>query len=113
MRFLKIAFLVLFIIFSYFANSQTYNYEKAWQQIDSLQQKGYPEQALNEVESLYLQAEKDGESLQKVKSLVYKSNLRNSYQEVPIITTLNEIKAELKQAEGVERAMLLVALSDV
>lgn len=113
MRFLKIVFLFLSFNFIYSAQSQDFNYPKAWSQVDSLQQKGYPEQAIQKLETLFLQAKKDDESLQKVKSLVYKSNLRSFYQEAPIITTLEDINKELKQAKGVERAMLLVALSDV
>jgi len=112
MKFLKVSLIFITFILTLSAQSQDFNYEKAWQHTQKLSDKGLFAQALKSADSILQQAENDHESLQKVKSLIYKSNYRGNYQESATLATLEEIKKEITKSEGVEKAMLLVALSD-
>jgi len=76
-----------------------------------LKAKGLPKQALKHVDSLYQQAKKDQNSVQKVKSLIMMSNFIISYQRENE-NIIDELKAEINNSKGAEKAMLLVALSD-
>ena len=112
MKFIKIALITLVFFLSFSVQSQSFDYEKAWGKADSLGNEYLPDQALHAVDIILQQARKDGESLQKIKSIIYKSNYRKEYTEKEILKTIEEIEAELRQAKGVEKAMLLIALSD-
>jgi hypothetical protein len=112
MKFIKIALITLVFFLSITVQSQSFDYEKAWEKADSLENKYLPDQALHAVDIILQQARKDGESLQKIKSIIYKSNYRKEYAEEEILKTIEEIEGELKQAKGVEKSMLLIALSD-
>ena len=113
MKYTKTILVIIFISFTYIVNAQSFDYRKAWLQIEELSEKGLPKEASDKVDVIYKQATDDQESLQKVKCLIYKSNFRDSFEEEATTSTINEIKQELKKAEGIEKAMLLVALSDV
>ena len=113
MRYLKILLIIISVSISYTVQSQNNYYTKAWKQTQSFQNKGLSAQALIMSDSIFQQAKKDQNSMQIVKSLIYKSNIRGSYEEEALLKTLDEIQQEIGQAQGIEKAILLTALSDV
>ena len=112
MKHLKTTLVMIALSFVYILNAQEYSYKEAWRQVEELKEKGLPQEGSNKVDAIYKQAINDQESFQKVKCLIYKNNFRVSYKEEPVESSIQEITRELKSAEGVEKAMLLVALSD-
>lgn len=113
MKLLKISLIIISLFSIINVHSQSTDFEKSWTQVDKLHKKGLYAQALQKADSIFLLAKKQGNSMQKVKGLIYKSNFRDIYEESAALTTLEEIKKEVETAKGSERAMLLVALSDV
>jgi len=112
MKHAKIILIIMALSFVYILNAQEYNYKEAWKQVEELNKKGLPAEASDKIDMIYQQATKEQISVQKVKCLIYKSNARILYEEEAIERNIQEIKQELQKAEGVEEAMLLVALSD-
>jgi uncharacterized protein YfaS (alpha-2-macroglobulin family) len=112
MKNIKIVAITLIFISSLSIYAQDFNYVKAWEQIESLQKKGQPAEALKQVDQILQQSVKDGESIQKLKCLIYKSNNRQNYAEDANLKTIEEVKNALAKSEGVEKAMLFAALSD-
>ncbi len=104
---------LLFSLLSFPLFSQNYNYDKAWEEVENLQGKGLSSQALEKSDQIFQYAKNEGNSLQKVKSLIYKSNSRSAFEEEALLSSIEEIKEELQFTKGVEKAMLLTALSDL
>ena len=81
MKSLKILLISLSIIIANSLIAQSFDFDKTWRQVEKLEKNGLFNQASEHCNSIFLQAKKQGNSMQMVKSLIYKSNYRNNYEE--------------------------------
>lgn len=113
MKSLKYLFILLAFSSHYSLFSQSFNYQTSWEEINELKQKDLFAQALEKTNAIFLQAQKEGNSLQTVKSLVYKANFRQAYEEKAVLKSIDEVQQVIQEVQGAEKAMLTIALSDL
>ncbi|NPD46670.1 alpha-2-macroglobulin [Lentimicrobium sp. S6] len=113
MKSLKILFIGLSILIGNTMMAQTFDFEKSWKQINDLEKKGLSAQALEQCQIIFIQAQKEDNSVQLIKSLIYKSNFRQAYEEEALKKSIGEIKEILSASNGIEKALLSIALSDL
>lgn len=113
MKLLKILVISSILLIGNTLFAQSFDYEKNWKQIKELEKKGLFAQALEKTSLVFSQAQKEGNSVQLVKSLVYKTNFRQNYEEDAMKKAIQELREMLLQVGGIEKAMLSIALSDV
>lgn len=113
MKSLKILLISLSIIIGNTLMAQNFDFEKNWKQIKDLEKKGLSAQALEQCQAIFIQAQKEGNSVQVIKSLIYKSNFRQAYEEEALKKSIGEISEILSTSNGIEKALLSIALSDL
>lgn len=74
-----------------------FNYDQAWQRIDSLLAKQLPKTAAPLIDKLYLQARADKQEAQLLKAIIAKGHLLRSLQEDEYDKTIALLEQELKQ----------------
>lgn len=111
-RFLIANFFIF--IFSTMTNAQPgFNYEAAWKKADNLFTKqGLTESALKEVQQIYLQAKKDKNESQIIKSLLYRITLRKDKEEEGDLLSVNELEKEQTSLEGAAHAIVTSLLAE-
>lgn len=113
MKLVKTIVLFLSIIIGNTLIAQSFDYDKTWNQVKELEKKGLFDQASKQCQAIFLQAQKEENSLQLVKSLIYKSNYRNNYEEDALKKSIGEVQGYLVEEDGLEKALLSVALADL
>ncbi len=113
MRLHKIIFIIVSLILVFQLNAQTVDYDAQWKQIKSLSEKGKYNQALKQTQSLYKTAQKEKNSVQMLKAMIHQFNYSQQFEEDALVKSIQELKAVREQVEGVERALLDAALSDL
>lgn len=83
-----------------------FDYEKAWQQVDSLEQKNLTRSALQQVESIYEAAEKEKEGNERIKSLLYQFKYRQIIEEKTDSLIINRLTTEVEKADLPEKQIL-------
>ncbi len=111
-RFLIANFFIF--IFSTMTNAQPgFNYEAAWKKADDLFTKqGLTESALKEVQQIYLQAKKDKNESQIIKSLLYTITLRKEKEEDGALLSIHELEKEQASTEGAAHAIITSLLAE-
>lgn len=89
---------VLIVILTTTINAQNNKdqYQKKWYKVEEYELKGLPKSALEIVEGIYDQAQKDGNSDQFIKALLYKSKFTLALEENATLDIITSLK---KQAE--------------
>lgn len=113
MKSLKILLISVSILIGNTLMAQTFDFEKNWKQINDLEKKGLSAQALEQCQTIFLQAQKEDDSVQLIKSLIYKSNFRQAYEEEALKKSIGEIREVLSSSNGIEKALLSIALRDL
>ncbi len=113
MKSLKILLFSLSIIVANSLIAQSLDYAKSWDQVKELEKKGLYDQASKQCQTIFLQAQKEENTVQLVKSLIYKSNFRNNYEEDALKKSIAEIQKNLISQNRLEKALLSVALADL
>lgn len=90
-----------------------FNYDKAWQKIDSLIYKELPKSALAEVSKLYAQSVKDKEEAQRLKAIICKGHLALVVEEENFKTVIAQLEKELKTAKQPSQQIIQSLLADV
>ncbi|MCC6759682.1 MAG: alpha-2-macroglobulin [Chitinophagaceae bacterium] len=90
-----------------------FNYEKAWQKIDSLIYKELPKSALAEVNKLYAQSVKDQQEAQRLKAIICKGHLSLVVEEESFKPVIVQLEKELKTAKQPSQQILHSLLADV
>lgn len=90
-----------------------FNYEKAWQKIDSLIYKELPKSALVEVNKLYAQSVKDQQEAQRLKAIICKGHLALVMEEEHFKPVIAQLEKELKTAKQPSQQILHSLLADV
>jgi len=75
-----------------------FDYNKAWNEIDALQNKGMLKSMLAEVDSLYKAAQKGNKADQQIKALIYKLKIQQQIEEFSDQKAIDFMQAELKKA---------------
>ncbi len=79
-------------------NMNKFDYEAAWQQVNTHLGKNLPESALKVIEQIYQQAKTDNNADQLAKALVHRMQVRASKEEFSFEKNLVELRAEISQA---------------
>ncbi len=88
-------------------------YKQDWKTVDSLVNKGLPQSALTLVDALYVQAKKEDNHPQYIKSTLYKIKLQADFQEEFIEKTVNELKQEIVESEIPVKQILHSIIADI
>ena len=105
--FLFIALVAIVSISVLLAQKSSPSIEKRWAKVNELAEKQLPESALKEVESILVQAQKEKNSVQVIKAMVYKMRftLEKNPDEAPALIKDFEAFAD-KSTDPTERALL-------
>lgn len=103
---------VLLFSLSLSAWTQSFDYAKAWQQVQTYEKQGLPAKALEATDLILQQATRHGDEVQQLKSLLSKANYRQRYQEDYLLSTIAEMESYLPKIKVAERAILQVALAE-
>ncbi|GIV33066.1 MAG: alpha-2-macroglobulin [Chitinophagales bacterium] len=71
------------------------NYEKEWNEVDSLMQAGLPRSALTRIEHIYAAARKEKNHPQVVKALLYRAGAEYQFEEEPQASVISLLEREL------------------
>lgn len=81
------------------AGMNTYNYAKAWSEVQEFEQKGLPESALKTVNVIYEQAKKEKHAGQLVKAVIHRLKFVDYKEENGFVKNLNMLREEARAAE--------------
>lgn len=104
--------LMIFILINQSIMAQT-NYESLWKSVDKLEQSGKTKDALKSVESIIIKARKDKNATQTVKGLLHKYNYMMTLEEESEWKIVNELKNEILQSGGTDKAVLQSILGEL
>ena len=82
------------------------DYNALWKEVENYQKKGLPKSAIKVVNKIYTAAKKEQNSPQKLKALIYKAGLKNSYEENPLLQSVADFESELSEAKTPEKQIL-------
>ncbi len=94
----SIYFLII-ILFSNFTNAQSPNYKKLWDKVERLEISGLPKSALEVVETIEKQAEKDKNDAQLIKIMLFKSKFALVLEEDAQLKVINNFKSRIAVSE--------------
>lgn len=77
-------------------NLPNYDFKKAWGDVDSLYQNGFPKEAFTKVNEIYLQAKQLKQNDQLVKAIIYQGSLSLQLEEFGVTQTDKLFREELK-----------------
>jgi len=118
----RITFLLLFgticTLWSFQSQTNTLpmppnDYEAEWKIIDSLEQQGLPESALERVNSLYERAKSDDNAPQVIKTIIYKTKYTAQLQEDGQIAAMQLVQNEIEAATFPSTAILQSILAEL
>lgn len=90
-----------------------FDYEKAWKEIDSLEQQGLPKSALKKTEVLLEAARHENQPAHFVKALIYKGKFESQLQEYGYSNAILRLESEMKKAEFPVNAILQSLLAEM
>lgn len=93
--------------------TMNHDYEKAWREIDSLEQQGLPKSALAKTEELLKIAKAENAQPQVIKCLIYKGKFKSQLEEDGLIKTIEELKLEMGQADPPIRNILQSIMAEM
>jgi len=91
--------IIMVILFSNLSQAQHYNYESSWQEVKALEKEGLPKSALKSVEAIVLQAKKDNNYPQIIKTMLFKSKYALVLEEDAQLRIINNFKSEIAKNE--------------
>jgi uncharacterized protein YfaS (alpha-2-macroglobulin family) len=89
------------------------NYEAEWKKIDSLERKGLPQSALQEVEALYDRATADNNQPQRIKTVIYLNKFKTQLEEDGLVKAIGRLDAIASSEAGPVRAILLSMMGEL
>lgn len=89
----------------------TFDYDKAWKHVTSLQEKGLPRDALIQVEEILANATREQVSQHIVKATYTRLTLEGSINPTKTLESLQEVEKQLDTYDGTTRALLASYLS--
>src|SRR5690625_3261611 len=109
-------FLILLCFTTAFGHAQDFDYNSRWEIIEQQEKKqGKLKSLLPEVEEIYSQAEKENNTPQKIKALLYRSKIilqTDDSQDVDV-DIIDDFEQEIKNAKPVETALIQSMLAEL
>ncbi|MCK0177745.1 MG2 domain-containing protein [Flavobacteriaceae bacterium S0862] len=89
---------IMILLFANLSHSQN-NYSDLWKSVEKFEVEGLPESALEVVETISEKGEKDGNNVQRIKALLFKSKFALILEEDTQLNIINNFKTEISQSE--------------
>ena len=83
-----------------FSSFNSFDYEKAWKNVDQFIEKGLPKSALKEVNAIYDYAIKDNNVAQQIKAVNFKVQLILQTEELGLETVISELEGSIEKASS-------------
>ncbi|SDX09802.1 TonB-dependent outer membrane receptor, SusC/RagA subfamily, signature region [Lutibacter oricola] len=111
----KIALTLMSVfLFSHVSKAQKFdNYSNLWKEVQQNEVKNLPKSALKVVETIYKKAEKQKNSPQLVKALLYKSKFALTLEEDAKLSVISNLKTEIEKAETPTKNVLESVLANL
>lgn len=90
-----------------------FNYEAAWREIDSLEQQGLPQTALEKTETLLDNARKESNAPQTIKALIYRGKYQSQLEEEGLAKAISRLQAEADKADFPVKPILQSMLAEM
>lgn len=91
--------LFMILLFSNLSQAQNENYERSWKEVEAFEKEGLPKSALKAVEAIALQAKKDDNQSQVIKTILFKSKYALVLEEDAQLSIINNFKSEIAKSE--------------
>ncbi|MCK6621482.1 MAG: hypothetical protein HUU32_02750 [Calditrichaceae bacterium] len=88
------------------------DFHTEWQQVDSLSQQGLPRSALEVLEKIYRTAKKEGNSVQMLKVLMYRTRLQSTFEEDALLKQIRELEKEIAGSDFPMKPVLQSMLAE-
>lgn len=95
------------------AMPNTNPYEAEWKTIDSLEDQGLPRSALEQVQALYERAQREGQSAEWIKTIIYINKYQSELEEDGLVKAIARIQSEADRASFPEQALLQSMLGEL
>ena len=101
------------VIIHHSSLNMNFDYDKAWKEIDSLEQQGLPKTALEKTEALLEIARKENENAQVIKALMYRGKYQSQLEEEGLAMAISRLKAEAEKADFPVKPILQSMLAEM
>ncbi len=101
-----IAIMSISILSLIFSSFDTFDYEKAWKNVEEFIEKGLPKSALDEVKVIFSNAIKDNNIEQQIKAVTYKTQLILQTEELGLETVVAELEESIEKASMPSKQIL-------
>lgn len=91
--------LFMILLFSNLSQAQNENHERSWKEVEAFEKEGLPKSALKAVEAIGLQAKKDDNQSQVIKTMLFKSKYALVLEENAQLSIINNFKSEIAKSE--------------
>lgn len=107
-RHISLAFTIIFLFFSCKMTQKTpTDYSALWEKVEKLvNQEGLTQSAITEIKSIYAKAEQENQPAQKIRALVYLTELMEDVTDDEDRETINLIRKDLQTAKAPEKQLL-------
>lgn len=89
-----------------------YDYQASWKMVRNLDSIGLPKSAIHVVDEIYSQAKKDKNAAQQVKSILYRINSVEGYDEDGMVKSIQNLKKEIRTSAFPVKPMLYSMLAE-
>lgn len=90
-----------------------YNYDSAWQEIDSLERQGLPKSALEKTEAVLEIAQKEGASAQFIKALIYRGRYQSQLEEYGLPNAIYRFQEAMEKSDFPVKPILQSMLAEM
>ncbi|WP_242091694.1 alpha-2-macroglobulin family protein [Aestuariivivens sediminicola] len=105
--------LLIILLFSSLIEAQTTNYEDLWHKVEQYEKDGLPQSALKIVTAIGEKARKDGNSQQRIKSMLYQSKYALILEEEAQLNIIAHFKSEINNTTFPVKNILESILADL
>ncbi|MFS4482186.1 alpha-2-macroglobulin family protein [Hyunsoonleella sp. 2307UL5-6] len=109
----KTILLFMILLFSNLTEAQNNSYESSWKAVDDFEKKGLPKSALEVVERIALNAKKDNNSAQIIKTMLFKSKYALVLEEDAQLKIITNFKTEIAKSEFPSKNILESILANL
>jgi len=102
----------MILLFANLSHSQN-NYSDLWKSVEKFEVEGLPKSALGVVETISKKAEKDGNNVQRIKALLFKSKFALILEEDVQLKIINDFKTQIYKSEFPTKNILESLLSNL
>jgi len=92
---------------------QPTTFDKQWKAVDSLSNQGLPKSALEIVNRVFLNSKAEKNNPQFIKSIIYKAKLRSEFMEDALLTSIYEVRTEIRTADKPLQQLLNSVLAEL